>query len=120
MARLPLEERSRADRDKGEAGLSALAREAAKWGVRLEGLGWDQALFALQRDPYSGEEALLARWKSSTLRGELSVREDGYVYGECDLAVRHPTDPKYWIEAVIVWGLPPRMRSEARLIEMPQ
>ncbi|HEY6896726.1 MAG TPA: hypothetical protein VI279_05650 [Rhodocyclaceae bacterium] len=111
--------RTRAERERGEAALAALRAEAEKWGVALEGFDWSNAMFALQCDPFSKENALLARWAQEHRRGMLSVREDGFIYAEVDLLVQHPKKPQFFIEAVTAWGKAEALKSEPRLIEMP-
>ncbi len=108
-----------ARRAQGEAVLAALRAEAAKWGVDLGGLSWEIARFDSQRDPSSGEEALLARWSLGDRRGQMTLRADGHVFAECDLLVDHPKKPAFWIEAVTAWGVLPLLKSEPRLVEKP-
>jgi hypothetical protein len=114
----PVDSRMQSDRLHGEAALAALRGEAAKWGVELVAPAWDQARFELQTDPFSGEQALLARWTAER-EGMVTVRGDGTVYAEWDLLAAHPRDPRYWIESVLTWGRPPDLKSEPRLLEMP-
>ena len=102
-----------------EAVLAALRAEAAKRGVDLAALDWAAARFDRQRDPSSGEEALLARWNLDGRRGHLTLRTDGHVYAECDLLIDHPRRPQFWIEAATVWGVLPALKSEPRLVEKP-
>lgn len=113
-----VDSRRQRDRPHGEAALAALRGEAAKWGVELAAAAWDQARFELQTDPFSGEQALLARWTANGA-GMVTVRGDGTVYAEWDLLVPHPRDARYWIESVLTWGRPPDLKSEPRLLEMP-
>jgi len=114
----PVNSRRQHDRPLGEAALAALCLEAAKWGVVLDAPPWDSASFDLQTDPYSGEQALRARWPDGPV-GLVTVRCDGSVYAEWDLLVAHPKSPGHWIESVLVWGKPPALKSEPRLLERP-
>lgn len=102
------------------AGLAELRRQGERWGFRLGTLQADNAQYALQSDPFSGEVALQARWASSQGRASLSVRQDGFVYGEWDVAQPHPGKPDQWVEAVVAWGKPDQMKSELRLLDLPQ
>lgn len=108
-----------AERKNIEAGLAQLRTEAARWGIALDAADCTRAVFALQSDPFSGERALLARWEQDHLRASLSIREDGFLYGEWDVLSPHPTRTDQWIEMVVAWGKPPRLKSEPRLIELP-
>ena len=116
---MSVEQRGLGERLPGEAALAALRREAAKWALILATPAWDEASFALQRDPYSGDQALLARWPHWPTGGQVTVRGDGSVYAEWDVLANHPRDARQWIEAVVVWGMPPGLRSELRLVELP-
>ena len=111
-------QRALSDRLPGEAALAALQREGEKWALALVLPAWDEARFELQRDPYSGAEALLARW-SGARPGQVTVRGDGSVYAEWDVLCAHPRDSRLWIEAVIAWGTPPLVKSELRVLELP-
>jgi hypothetical protein len=49
----------------------------------------------------------------------VAVRSDGTVYAELDVLAPHPKNPRHWIESVLVWGKPPTLKSEPRLLERP-
>lgn len=104
----------------GEAVLERLRAEAAGYGVELPGLAWASAHFDVQRDPASGEDALLARWHCAGRRLQLTLRPDGHVYGECDLLIDHPGRSGFWMDTLAVWGLPPMLRCEPNLIVKPE
>jgi hypothetical protein len=114
----PVDRRRQRDRPLGEAALAALCREAAKWGVALKTPAWDSASFDIQTDPYSREQTLQARWPEGPA-GLVAVRSDGSVYAELDVLMPHPKDTRHWIESVLVWGKPPMLKSEPRLLERP-
>jgi hypothetical protein len=116
--RPPVESRKQRDRPLGEAALAALCQEAAKWGVALKTPAWDSASFDIQTDPYSREQTLQARWPEGPA-GLVAVRSDGSVYAELDVLVPHPKNSRHWIESVLVWGKPPTLKSEPRLLERP-
>lgn len=108
-----------AQRARVETVFAALRAEGAKWGVDLAALTPESARYDSQRDPSSGEEALLARWTVDGRRGQMTLRADGHVFAECDLLVDHPRRPVFWIEAATVWGILPLLKSEPRLVEKP-
>lgn len=104
----------------GEAVLERLRAGAASYGVELPDLVWESAQFDLQRDPASGEDAVLARWLSAGRNVQITLRPDGHAYGECDLLIDHPARPGFWMDTLAVWGLPPTLRCEPNLIAKPQ
>jgi hypothetical protein len=108
-----------AARAAGEAVLDRLRAEAAAYGVDLAGLSWASASFDRQRDPATGEDALLARWQCDGRALRITLRPDGGVYGECDLLLDHPTRPGYWLDTLAIWGMPPALRCEPTLIAKP-
>jgi hypothetical protein len=114
-----LQDRIVASRAAGEAVLSGLRREAAQIGLELPTPAWDSGLFSLQRDAYSGEEILVARWRGDPRNGMIDLRADGRVYAEFDLLELHPKRPGWFVEAIIGWGEPAALKCEARLLEMP-
>lgn len=108
-----------AARGTGETVLALIRAEAVRYGVDLPDLGWGNGQFEQQRDPASGDDALIARWKCGGRKVELTLRPDGHVYGECDLLVDHPQRPKFWMDTLSVWGLPPAIKFEPNLIAKP-
>jgi len=107
-------------RSAGEAVLDRLRAEAAQYGVELPGLAWESAQFDLQRDPSSGQDAVLARWLCGGRNVQITLRPDGHIYGECDLLIDHPARPGFWMDTLAVWGLPPALRCEPSLIIKPE
>lgn len=107
-------------RPAGEAALAVLAAEAAGTGICVDTPAWEAGIFAFQRDPFTGEDSLLARFCTGSRRGTVCLRPDGSLYAELDILKRHPADPALWIEAVMAWGRPPELKSEPRLMAMPQ
>lgn len=114
-----LEQRIVASRAAGEAVLAGLRSEAAQIGLALPTPAWDSGQFSLQRDAYSGEESLIARWRGELRNGMIDLRADGRVYAEFDLLAPHPKRPGWFVEAIIAWGEPTALKCEARLLEMP-
>jgi hypothetical protein len=115
-----LAQRVRQCRPAGEAAVSALLAEAARAGIAMLRPAWDAASFALQRDPFSGEDSLVASFVVDARRGSVCLRPDGSLYAEFDICEPHPSRPGLWIEAVVTWGRPPQLKSEARLLAMPE
>lgn len=107
-------------RPTGEAVLTLLRSEAVRYGVSLPVLLWNSARFEAQKDPSTGESALLARWQAEGRNVNLTLRPDGHIYGECDLLVDHPKRPGFWIDTLAVWGVPPGLKFEPNLIAKPE
>jgi hypothetical protein len=49
-------------------------------------------------------------------RGSLTINSDGSFHGEFDLLVLHPKKPRWFIEAVTVWGHDGVVKAEPRLL----
>ena len=82
---------------------------------------YDQARFSLITDPYSQQQDLIADWLSEgRRRGQIRLHHDGSFYAEYDVLQAHPRRPAIFIEAVHAWGREDVIKSEARLIDMPQ
>lgn len=118
MAGDDLAERISSERALGEKVIAAMTGLADKHGVGLTGLGWDKASFSSAKDPFSGEESLVARW-AGKVRGTLSLRPGGFIYGEVDICQPHPTKPGLWMEAVVAWGSSDQIKMEMRLLDTP-
>jgi len=97
--------------------------EAAKLGFPADGLsirGPDCAVFRLERDLASGSDSLLGEWLDARgyRIGMLLFHGDGSFFAEHDIVRQHPTDPRWFVEAVNVWGRNGVIRAEPRLIAM--
>lgn len=111
----------RRDRDRkfGCEVLQALALQAAALGfTEFSPPVWDEAQFRLERDPSDGNMGLVARWyhaKGQRL-GEVTIREDGQCYAECDILRPHPGDRRWFVECVAVWGSSGNLKGDPRLL----
>ena len=76
------------------------------------------ASYQLLRDPFDGSETLAGEWrdKYGELQGEIKVREDGRVYAEVNVIRNHPTDVRWFVEAVTAWGKKDDLKTELRLL----
>ena len=110
-------EKVRELRPTGEAVLAELRLQGLRFGFD-DTPRWATARFEVRRDPADGGEALVAQW--SQPRGELVIHADGNCYAECDVLKTHPEDPRWFIEAVTVWGRPGGIKGEPRLLPMPE
>ncbi|TNE76740.1 MAG: hypothetical protein EP334_07835 [Gammaproteobacteria bacterium] len=74
--------------------------------------------YELRRDPYDGSEGLHAEWRNGRGQrlGGLQLHGSGQVFAEFDVVQAHPTDSRWFIEAVSAWGNPDNLKSELRLL----
>lgn len=101
----------------------ALEREIDKLGLQEKPQvpQWDSAQFKLLHDPALGMESLEVLWLGG--RGEklgsATLHGDGTFFAEYDVIQPHPQRSKWFVEAVSAWGAPGVLKSEARLLPMP-
>ncbi len=84
---------------------------------------YDEASFELIKDPYSGEQNLACYWYNKTNKqriGRLQFNSDGSFYAEYDVVKAHPGKPKLFVEAVTAWGKAGQIKSEPKLLDIPQ
>lgn len=84
--------------------------------VRLKSV--DDASYRLDKDPANGEYSLVGDWRDEkgTKLGSLLFHPDGSFFVEHDVIKIHPTDKRWFIEAVNAWGKGETIKSEARLL----
>lgn len=113
-----------------------LADLAAEIGCRLrdevEKLGFDAeavsllapdaASYRLERDPSDGSHSLAGQWRDQrgNLCGRLLFHADGSFFVEQDVVRPHPRQPRWFVEAVSAWGRDGQIKSEARLLPIPE
>lgn len=106
----------------GEAICRRLVAEIDKLGFPEEKLPplpvFDEAGFATAKDPYSGLESLVGTWlnKQGYRIGEIKLHGDGSFYAEYDVALPHPTNARWFVEAVVAWGRGDTIKTEAKLL----
>ncbi len=99
-----------------------LAEEIRKLGFPEENLSpfpvYDQAAFTQSKDVYSGQDSLIGTWKNGKgyRVGEIKLNGDGSFYAEFDVALPHPTNARWFVEAVIAWGRDDIIKAEAKLL----
>lgn len=83
---------------------------------------WKAAHFDMHRDPASGESVLKGCWRTTRgeLRGSVVVHADGSFFAEYDVLCPHPHRPGWFVEAVTAWGRDAMVKSELRLLKMPE
>jgi hypothetical protein len=111
-------------RELGQRICSAMAEEIGKLELDQE-IGhpqWHEASFSLVRDPALGDESLEALWlnERGAKLGSATIHADGSFFAEYDIIRPHPQKARWFIEAVSVWGRNDILKSEARLLPMPE
>lgn len=108
-------------RDLGESICSALSNEVIKLGFGAEEVVLDalsQASFELSRDPANGAYTLVGTWRNQ--RGEqtgcILFHADGTFFAEQDVVRAHPSDTRWFVEAVTAFGRDERITAEPRLL----
>jgi hypothetical protein len=84
---------------------------------------YDDAVFILVKDPYTGEHNLTGYWYDAAQKqriGRLQFNSDGTFYAEYDVVKAHPTNPKRFVEGVTAWGKAEQVKSEPKLLPMPE
>jgi hypothetical protein len=84
---------------------------------------YDDADFVLVKDPYSGEHNLAGYWYDGPRKqriGRLQFNSDGTFYAEYDVVKQHPTQSNRFVEGVAAWGKAEQIKSEAKLLPMPE
>jgi hypothetical protein len=81
--------------------------------IRLE-----EAVFTRVTDPSNGLPGYEGVWRDARgqRRGSLTINSDGSYFAEFDLLMLHPGRPRWFIEAVTVWGRDGVVRAEPRLL----
>jgi hypothetical protein len=77
-----------------------------------------EAAFTRVIDRASGLPGYEGVWRDARAqkRGSLVINSDGSYYGEFDLLVLHPRKPRWFVEAVTVWGRDGVVKAEPRLL----
>jgi hypothetical protein len=107
----------------GELVCARLKMEAVKLGLEddvIEPL-MEMADYVLSHDRVEGKDSLVGTWRDvkGNKLGEILFHADGSFYAEYDVICNHPTDKRWFVEAVTAWGRGSNIRSEARLLPLP-
>ena len=84
---------------------------------------YDDAVFVLIKDPFTGEHNLACYWYDEPKKqriGRLQFNSDGTFYAEYDVARPHPNNAKRFVEGVTAWGKAEQIKSEPKLLDMPE
>ena len=116
-----LQERWEQVRFLGESVCIALAGEVKKLGFTEKALitaPWERARFELQRDPANGQSSLVGIWQDTNGQrvGNIIFHCDGSFFAEYDVIEQHPTDQRWFVEAVTAWGNMEVIKAEPRFL----
>jgi hypothetical protein len=105
----------------GETICQQLALEIQKLGFVNGSLPlpvYEQASFTQPTDPYTGQESVCGIWRGGNGQrlGEITFHADGSFYAEYDVARPHPTNTRWFVEAVVAWGRDDAIKTEARML----
>jgi hypothetical protein len=84
---------------------------------------YDDAGFELIKDPFTGEYNLTCYWYDEPKKqriGRLQFNSDGTFYAEYDVTKPHPNNAKRFVESVTAWGKAEQIKSEPKLLDMPE
>lgn len=98
-----------------------LQRQLAKNGIELgaKAVPTELGYCELRKDSFDGSEPFYGEWHDVNGRklGEIIVQAGGQFFAEFDVLQNHPTDKRWYVEAVTAWGKPGVVKSELRLLE---
>ncbi len=124
---MDLSEHVAINRQLAESVCQRLIEEVNKLGFALAEIQlyprYDDATFILIKDPYTGGHNLSCYWYDKAKRqrvGRLQFNSDGTFYAEYDIARPHPGKAKWFVESVTAWGKAGQIKSEPKLLEMPE
>lgn len=114
-----------ANTELGKAICAALVNEAHKTGISDEvskSIDFEQLEFSLNRDPFSQQDSLHGSWYGphDNLIGSILFHADGSFFAEHDVVQPHPHKSGWFIEAVSAWGKDDCIKTETRLLPMPE
>lgn len=81
-----------------------------------------EAIYRLEKDPANGQYFLIGDWRDDKgfKTGSLQFNSEGQFFVEQDIIQPHPTDKRWFVEAVSAWGSETKIKSEVRLINNPE
>ena len=105
----------------GTAVCKSLGEQVEKLGFSLDEVkiaSIDRARFELSRDPYTGLNSLHGIWSDANERrvGSIVFHADGSFFAEYDVIKPHPTNKRWFVEAVTAWGRDDVVKAEPRLL----
>ena len=83
---------------------------------------FDDAEFRLILDPLTQDSNLAGYWYNEKKQriGQIQFNSDGSFYAEYDVVQPHPSKKQFFVEAINAWGRVDNIKTEAKLLELPQ
>lgn len=83
---------------------------------------FDAAEFNMVTDPFTQSQDLVGYWYSASKQriGQIKFHGDGSFYAEYDVVQPHPTKKQWFVEAINAWGQQDNIKTEAKLLDVPQ
>ncbi|MBK8815816.1 MAG: hypothetical protein IPN42_10080 [Methylococcaceae bacterium] len=83
---------------------------------------YSEAAFNVVTDPYTQSQDLVGYWYDAKQQriGQLRFHGDGSFYAEYDIVLPHPKKARYFVEAINAWGNEQNIKTEPKLLEMPE
>lgn len=83
---------------------------------------YQDALFSLVTDPFTQSRDLVGFWYDGKQQriGQLRFHGDGSFYAEFDIVLPHPRKPRCFVEAINAWGNEQNIKTEPKLLEIPE
>ncbi len=108
----------------GESVCQALQKEISSLGFKeseIPNISWQALEFKVVKDPADGSECLSGSWlnKHGHRIGCFQLNGNGSFFSEYDVVMNHPTDKRWFVEAVTAWGKDSKIITEPRLIALP-
>lgn len=109
----------------GEKICQTMIEEIAKLGFAKDiviNINFDQLSFSLSHDSYAKNDTLEGLWTNAlnNRTGSIVFHGDGTFYAEHDVLQAHPTDKRWFVEAVTAWGKGDSIKTEPRLLPFPE
>lgn len=115
-----------AQRAFGNAVCGSIAEVIAKLGfplqTRIDLPHYDSAEFMLTIDPFTQSQDLVGYWYNAARQriGQIKFHGDGSFYAEYDVVQPHPRKKQFFVEAINAWGKKDNIKTEAKLLDLPQ
>jgi hypothetical protein len=121
-----LEQHIAAKRDFGTAVCRRIGENIAKLGFPAQtGINppdFDAAEFSLVTDPFTQSQDLVGYWYNPNKQriGQIKFHGDGSFYAEYDVVQPHPDKKQFFVEAINAWGQQDNIKTEAKLLDIPE
>lgn len=121
-----IEQAIEARRAFGKAVCQRITENIARLGfplqTRINPPDFDAAEFSLITDPFTQSQDLVGYWYDAGKQriGQIKFHGDGSFYAEYDVVQPHPSKKRWFVEAINAWGRQDNIKTEAKLLNIPQ